>query len=214
MLLLHHHNGSPATRPELVFFNQPNLVLSKTMSPTSARPGDTVTYTITMENQGPGDVTTDHVLIDTMPADMTYVSDTCPTTSTVTGNVLECVIPATITAGTVITMDVVMTVNPDIIPGNPVTNLVQLAPALDPFGVLENAQAEFIVEPIVPTEVPVTGPGGGVDLDGDGIIDAEELPATGESPWWRDSLLLLLTAATALTLSAIGAGSWLARRNN
>lgn len=219
MLLLHHHNDNVATRPELVFFDQPTLVLSKTASPTSVAPGDNVTFTITLENQGPGDVTTDHVLIDTMPASMTYISDTCPTTSIITDNTLECVIPATIAAGTTVSMDVVMRMNTDVSAIENVTNVVQLAPVLARSVVLETAQVQLQAITPLPTEIPIEGgPGaagdGGVDLDGDGIPDAQELPATGESPWWRDTLLLLLAAGTALTLSAMGAGSWLARRSD
>lgn len=156
MLLLHHHNARPETRGELVFFNAPSITLDKTLNTTDAVAGDEVTYTITMTNNGPGDLTSDHVLIDQMPAGLTHVSDTCPTPSTVTGNVLECVVPATIADGASVSMDVVMQIDPAMTPGTQILNTVEVALALEPAVTLEFAESLYILP-----EPPRTGGGGG-----------------------------------------------------
>ena len=87
-----------------------DLSLSKTASTTNALVGDTVTYTLTASNAGPGAVASATV-VDTLPAGLTYVSNSCGATfaaPTLTWNVAalavgastSCSLVTTITPGT------------------------------------------------------------------------------------------------------------------
>ena len=72
----------------------------------------------------------------------------------------------------------------------------------------------IIVNPPTTPVDPVTGQpvAGGVDLDGDGFVDVVQLPATGETPYLRDSAFL--GALAAIVLGLMGAGFFLRRRTN
>ena len=61
-----------ATQNTLVSQTTPTAVLTKTVTPTGALPGDTVTYTLTFQNQSPYDFDTVD-LSDTLPTGLTLV---------------------------------------------------------------------------------------------------------------------------------------------
>ena len=53
-----------------------DLAITKTAAPTTVAPGDDVVFTLTVTNNGPGDGV-NVVVTDTLPAEVTYVSDDC-----------------------------------------------------------------------------------------------------------------------------------------
>ena len=67
------NNADPDT---LVVPAAVDLTIQKVASPTSATVGDQVTYTLTVNNLGP-DAGTGVVVTDPLPAQVSYVSDTC-----------------------------------------------------------------------------------------------------------------------------------------
>ena len=85
ILLLHHHNAASATvgRAEVVTVQrstQVDAAVTKTVDNDAPAENATVTFTVDLDNNGPG-VLDDPVMTDTLPAGLTYVSDTCPGTS-------------------------------------------------------------------------------------------------------------------------------------
>ncbi len=58
----------------------PNLTITKTVKPTTANPGQTITYTVTIKNTGDGDAK-NVVLTDTLPSGLTFL-DTGKSTQT------------------------------------------------------------------------------------------------------------------------------------
>lgn len=58
-----------------------DLEITKTASPPDPMPGTDVVYTITVSNLGP-DIAINVQVVDTLPAEVTYVSDTCGGTNT------------------------------------------------------------------------------------------------------------------------------------
>jgi uncharacterized repeat protein (TIGR01451 family) len=147
VLLLHHHNGSNVTRPELVFFDAPTVTIDKTVADTTVVTGQDLTYTLTVTNNSGAATTDPYVVRDLLPDDVTYVSDTCPTASTVTpapGAVVECTIPAGIPAGGSTSFDIVATINAD--GGTTFTNNVELTLAGAPVVVqLDVAELDYTV---------------------------------------------------------------------
>lgn len=86
ILLLHHHNAANVGRAEVITVEaSTDVAIDLIKEVDNDRPdiGDTVTFTITAVNQGPAEAS-DLILEDTLPAGLTYVSDTCPGVSTVT----------------------------------------------------------------------------------------------------------------------------------
>jgi uncharacterized repeat protein (TIGR01451 family) len=75
-LLLHHHNAA-GTRPQVIPLQgtaTADLAVTKAMAPVSPSLGQTVTFTVTVTNNGPGAAT--GVLVnDSLPSGLTYVSD-------------------------------------------------------------------------------------------------------------------------------------------
>ncbi|MDX2076000.1 MAG: choice-of-anchor D domain-containing protein [bacterium] len=94
-----------------------DLSLSKTVSDTTPQIGDTITYTVTVNNNGP-DATTNVEVVDTLPPTVTYVVGSFAVTQ---GTVVEGVGILTWTVGTLgnpssatLTFDVVVNGNPGI----------------------------------------------------------------------------------------------------
>lgn len=70
--------------------SQADLSLTKSVSPANALPGDVVTYTMTVTNDGPG-TARDVVVSDTMPGGVTYVdSDPAAPTCDFSGGTVSC----------------------------------------------------------------------------------------------------------------------------
>ncbi len=85
ILLLHHHNAADAEvgRAEVVQVERTGDMdgkLIKTVDNAVPAEGDAVTFTIELGNNGPGPLV-DPVVTDLLPTGLTYVSDTCPGTS-------------------------------------------------------------------------------------------------------------------------------------
>jgi uncharacterized repeat protein (TIGR01451 family) len=92
-----------------VVVTAPVMTMSKTSDLTEADPGDTIVYTIEYENSGTGDAA-DVVIIDTLPADVTYVSAS-PAPDTIVGNVLTWNV-GDVAAETLWEITITVTVNP------------------------------------------------------------------------------------------------------
>jgi uncharacterized repeat protein (TIGR01451 family) len=92
-----------------VIVTAPEMSLSKTVDVTEADPGDPITYTIEYENTGTGDAS-DVVIVDTLPADVTYDSAS-PAPDSVVGNILTWNI-GDVLSETSFTITVTVTVNP------------------------------------------------------------------------------------------------------
>jgi uncharacterized repeat protein (TIGR01451 family) len=76
-LLLHHHNGSSGTRGEVVLLDtaqRADLAITKSVAPTNPTLGQTVTFTITVTNNGPNAATAVQVA-DLLPEGVNWVSD-------------------------------------------------------------------------------------------------------------------------------------------
>ncbi len=85
ILLLHHHNAADAEvgRAEVVQVERTSDMdgsMIKTVDNDVPAEGDTVTFTIELGNNGPGPLV-DPVVTDLLPTGLTYVSDTCPGSS-------------------------------------------------------------------------------------------------------------------------------------
>ena len=96
ILLLHHHNakGASVGRAEVVSLERTTQLdgsVLKGVDDDVPTEGDTVIFTISVISNGPGPLD-DPIVTDTLPAGLTYVSDTCPGVSTVSGTT-----PTTIT---------------------------------------------------------------------------------------------------------------------
>ncbi|MDP2773581.1 MAG: DUF11 domain-containing protein, partial [Nocardioides sp.] len=93
-----------ATIPTVPASNDANLSIKKTVNVSQAAPGDTVTYTLTVKNTGPGDAA-DVIVTDNLPSGTTFVSATSPCTNA--GGTITCSL-GTLGAGdiTIITIKV------------------------------------------------------------------------------------------------------------
>ncbi len=86
ILLLHHHNAADAGvgRAEIVQVERTtdmDGVMTKTVDDDAPAEAQTVTFTVTVSNTGPG-VVEEPIIVDVLPTGLTYVSDTCPVGST------------------------------------------------------------------------------------------------------------------------------------
>lgn len=83
-------NGNNTGYANTPIVSEADLSLTKSVSPANALPGDTVTYTLTVRNDGPGSAR-DVVLGDTMPGGVTFVdSDPTAPTCSFGGGALSC----------------------------------------------------------------------------------------------------------------------------
>ncbi|GAB4311455.1 MAG: hypothetical protein Kow00117_04620 [Phototrophicales bacterium] len=96
ILLLHHHNGEPINRPQVVQVvrtTQTDGGVIKSVDDDVPTEGQTITFDIEIYNNGPGPVE-EPVIEDLLPTGLTYVSDTCPNPSTITpvagGTLITC----------------------------------------------------------------------------------------------------------------------------
>ncbi|MFN8531132.1 MAG: S8 family serine peptidase [Anaerolineae bacterium] len=122
ILLLHHHNSADATvgRAELVQVERTTNMdgmMTKTVNNDAPTEAQTVTFTLTVSNNGPG-VVEEPIIVDTLPTGLTYVSDTCPVGTTqvavANGVQITCDLTATgtiIPAGFSLTITIDATVN-------------------------------------------------------------------------------------------------------
>jgi uncharacterized repeat protein (TIGR01451 family) len=149
----------------------------KLVDPAFAQPGENVTFIITVTNP------------NAIPLDSVIFTDIVPNQFTVLG--------ATASAGTV-------TVN-----GQTVSYFFQTMPPLSSFEVRINTRVRLdVVPPLTVDNVAMlggiySGQARATVTIGIGTGDALELPATGETPWWRtpallSGLTLLLVAGYAL----------------
>jgi uncharacterized repeat protein (TIGR01451 family) len=114
VLLFHHHNATAARRAELVqvqLSNGADLQIDKTVSDNTPDEGDTITFTVTLTNNGPVSVP-DPVIGDALPAGLTYV----------TGSQACTPVAGTFTAGTTLEWD--FTGN-TLLPGATITCTIQ-----------------------------------------------------------------------------------------
>ncbi len=86
ILLLHHHNAADAGvgRAEIVQVERTtdmDGVMTKSVDDDAPAEAQTVTFTVTVSNTGPG-VVEEPIIVDTLPTGLTYVSDTCPVGAT------------------------------------------------------------------------------------------------------------------------------------
>jgi len=120
--------GNPAGLVIGAGFNPLNV--QKT-GPASANPGDTITYTITFDNlQNPNLPVTSVVLVDTLPPETTYVSNTgggIYAAGTVTWN-----IGALAGGASTQTVTLTVTINPGTTPGSIITNFATIDSAETP----------------------------------------------------------------------------------
>lgn len=106
-----------------------NLALTKSVSPTAVRPGNNVTYTITVTNNGPA-IANNVVVTDNLPAQVTFVS--C--SSTVgscggSGNSRSLTVPLLALNGTA-TLTLVATVSPSAANGTVINNTATVTGSL------------------------------------------------------------------------------------
>jgi uncharacterized repeat protein (TIGR01451 family) len=115
---------SPASSTVIDEVRQIDLEVSKTAAGTASFVGDTETFTLTVQNQGPSDAT-GVVVTDLLPAGLSYVSDTA-------GGDYDPVSGAwtigDLTASTSTSIDVVVTVDSDA----PLTNTAEVSAANEP----------------------------------------------------------------------------------
>jgi len=156
-----------------VMFAKADLTLDKSTADTVATPGGTVTYTLTVTNDGPSDTTT--TLNDTLPADFASGTWTCVNDATDAGaecatasGVMPLSLALTLNAAESVTVTVVGTLNDPL--ANPtVTNTASLTTTVYDPATADNS--DFAVLPV----------DSDLDTDGDGLTDAEEI-ALGTSP--------------------------------
>ncbi|MCB8985218.1 MAG: DUF11 domain-containing protein [Ardenticatenaceae bacterium] len=85
-----------------------DLMIAKVGTPDPVIPGETLTYEITVTNQGPSDMTAAATLTDTLPADVSFVSSTPGSpTCTAAGSEVTCTVaPLASGANTTVTIEV------------------------------------------------------------------------------------------------------------
>ncbi|MCB0974708.1 MAG: DUF11 domain-containing protein [Actinobacteria bacterium] len=158
-----------------VMFTKADLTLDKATADTIATPGGTVTYTLTVTNNGPSDTTT--TLNDTLPADFASGTWACADDATDAGAECSAVSGAmplslalTLNAGESIVVTVTGTLNATL--SNPtVTNTASLTTTSYDPSTADNS--DFAVLPVDLVDE--------TDTDGDGLTDVEEI-AGGTSP--------------------------------
>lgn len=128
-----------------------DLAITKTADVTGPMPGDTVIYTLTVTNNGPGDAG-NTVVTDTLPAGVTYVSDDCggvfvdPTLTWTVG---------TLANGASAVCNVTVTVDADAA-GALVNNATVTSDNSDP-DTTNNADDATITVGVNPLEIPTLG---------------------------------------------------------
>lgn len=135
---------------------QADLAVSKVGTPNPVLPGNNISYTIKVTNNGPAAATTVK-MTDTLPANTTFVSDTpvpggwtCPAP---VGGVLTCTNPS-MTLNASSTFSLVLNVAPATAPGTTITNSVTVsAVTSDPFLGNNTASSSSVVTS--PTEADV-----------------------------------------------------------
>jgi uncharacterized repeat protein (TIGR01451 family) len=132
-------------------------------SPPQANPGDTITYTLSVTNNGPSDSSSETVT-DTLPAGVTYVSDTasslgggagCDTTNLPE---ISCTnLPGIASGGAPVTFQITVTVDPG--NGRVETNSASVdGPLNDPDTANDKASADVLVLPLSDLSVTKTAP--------------------------------------------------------
>ena len=111
--------GTGTTPPPTGGGEDPVVTLTKT-GPATAKPGDTITYTLSYHNLGPADATSSKI-VDTLPAGVTYVSASNGGTYSyftrkVTWNL------GTVPAGASGSRTLTVRINTSVAPGSTITN--------------------------------------------------------------------------------------------
>jgi len=104
-------NDGLASNPATITIDYPqaDLSLNKTVSPTAANPGDTVTFTVTLTNNGP-DTATNVEVTDQLPAGYTYVSHTATAGTSYDSGTGKWTVPSLASTASV-TLEITATVN-------------------------------------------------------------------------------------------------------
>jgi uncharacterized repeat protein (TIGR01451 family) len=110
-----------------------DLVLTK-QAPATARPGDTLVYTLTLRNLGPS-TAADVLLTDTLPAGTTFVAATAGCGAS--GAVVTCTV-GSLNADTTRVYYITATVNSDVYPGTSLENVAEVTTATSDPNPLDN----------------------------------------------------------------------------
>ncbi len=160
--------------------------------------GSTITFTLTASNAGPSDATAVTVT-DALPANVTYVSNTCGATfaaPTVTWNI------ATLAAGASLVCDIVVTVNNF----GPISNTATITAAGDPNGA-NNSSTVVLGGVPFPADVAITisaAPAGGLAV-GDTFVYT--VTGTNNGPGDATGLLFNLTLSNKLSFVSSDCGA-------
>jgi len=205
ILLLHHHNGS-GQRAEVVTLTTGNVAdLTARVQVDNPVPqeGDSIFFAMQADNVGPAS-SVDIVMRGTLPTGLTYVSDNCANGSTVTSNsptTVECVMTVPgqqMPAGEVMGFEIAATVDGGTTGQrlNFQVSAEQGTTVVDPNMDNNTAVTSVCVglaDPnscVPPGAAGAAGVAGAAGTGGAFDLPVTELPATGETPWWRDALLI------------------------
>ena len=152
--------GNNSASAELTVRSQADLVLTKTASPNPIQPGNPVTYTLRVTNNGPSQAT-GAAIVDSLPDDTTFVSGDAGCTAA--GQTVTCAV-GTLAVGASATRTVVALI-PDSFPGTSLTNTARVTSDNDPdtgnntasFISSTNPQADLALTKTAPASVTAGG---------------------------------------------------------